>query len=213
MQYCLIIITCFCNFVKGNEKGKDNMQEKHVLEIERKNKSVKLTEDEINEIIRRLQWHTGEAWKHFVLCYFISDQGRIYTAVKDEYITPQPNDKGYLYFRPSYHGKYGQKVYINRAVCMLFGDPEHAPNYDPVGAFLNTYGRYDAHHIDKEITHNTANNLIWIKQGIHDTMHKRLNSDLIQLKDIDTKDKARTYAAETEREKHYNDLLKQYGII
>lgn len=212
MLYNYSIFFQFCQGEKERTNYMLKKENKNLLGQKTKMNTL-LTIEQVTEIINKLEKKTRERWKHYVLAYFISENGNVYTSTYDRLMTPQPNDKGYLYIMPCCNGKYGRKSYIHRLVLALFGDPEEAPNHDPIGALIDTYGKYAAHHVDGNITHNTPDNLVWIKKDIHDTLHRRLASDLIQPNDIDNSDKARAYAAEIEREKHYNDLLKQYGIM
>ena len=153
------------------------------IDINKHTKVEMLTESEKQEIITKLQAVTGEHWENLMATYFISDTGKVYSATRNKLITPALNERdGYLTFVISYQGKH-HTFYVHRVVNLLFNNDI---GYNPIDIYLGVYGTYATHHIDGDKTNNKANNLIWIKQGTHATLHAMLNRGEIKQSDINT---------------------------
>lgn len=184
---------------------------KGFINIDRHNKTEKLSEDEQKEIIRKLQWKTGEQWKPFVLTYFISEKGKVYTATKNRLIKPAPNKQdGYLVFTISLHGK-TKPVYIHRIVNALFNYDTH---YDPIGLFCGAYDTFDTHHCDFDKTNNTPNNLVWVDHRLHRQIHREVELNIIDKSEINTVEKFKAYEAKKIKEKQRErDIETMYDNI
>lgn len=186
-------------------------QETGFINIDRHNKTEKLTEDEKKEIIRKLQWHTSEEWKHFVLTYFVSNKGRAYSVVKNEIITlSQDKDKVYYYFFISWQGM-KKKMYIHRIVNLLFN---HDTHFDVIGLFAGAYDTFDTHHLDLDKLNNTPDNLVWMDHRLHGQMHRELQLHKLNKSDIDTIDKIKAYEEKKIKEKQREkDIQTMYDCV
>lgn len=184
---------------------------KGFINVDRHNKTEKLTEDEKKEIIKKLQWKTGEQWKHFTLTYFMSEKGKVYTATKNRLIKPALNKQdGYLMFAVSLHGK-TKPVYIHRIVNALFN---YDTRYDPIGLFCGAYDTFDTHHLDLDKFNNTPDNLVWIDHRLHGQMHRELQLHKLDKSEIDTIDKIKAYEEMKKREKQREkDIQTMYDYV
>lgn len=186
-------------------------QETGFINIDRHNKTEKLSEDEQKEIIRRLQWKTGEQWKPFVLTYFVSNKGRAYSVVKNEIITlSQDKDKEYYYFFISWQG-IKKKMYMHRIVNLLYN---HDTHFDVIGLFAGAYDTFDTHHCDFDKTNNTPNNLVWVDHRLHREIHREVELNIIGKSDINSVEKFKAYENKKIREKQREkDIQTMYDYV
>ena len=169
------------------------------INITKHTKSEILTDEEKQEIIKQLQEKTGEQWKHYILTYFVSDQGKAYSAIKNDLIKLScDKDKGYYYFCISYKGKTSKPIAIHSIVNSLFN---HDTVFDPVGVLCGAYGAFDTHHINFDKLNNTPDNLVWMDHRLHAQMHRELQLNKLDKSEIDTPEKIKAYEERKSRER------------
>ena len=186
-------------------------QETGFINIDRHNRTEKLTEEEQKEIIRKLQWKTGEEWKLYLLTYFVSEKGKVYTATKNRLIKPALNKQnGYYYFKISLQGE-TKTEYIHRIVNALFN---HDTRYDPIGVLVGAYDALDVHHIDFDKHNNTPNNLVWVDHRLHREIHREVELNIIDKSDVNSVEKFKAYEYKKKKEKQRErDIETMYDEI
>lgn len=181
------------------------------INITKHTKSEILTDEEKQEIIYKLQEKTGEQWRHYILTYFVSDQGKVYTATKNRLIKPALNKQnGYYYFKISLQGE-TKTEYIHRIVNALFN---HDTRFDPIGVLVGAYDALDVHHIDFDKHNNTPNNLVWVDHRLHREIHREVELNIIDKADVNSVEKFKTYENKKIREKQKaRDIETMYDNI
>lgn len=134
-----------------------------------------------------------EAWKHFILGYYVSNIGRVYSTNRDIILNTWQNqnksdklkEQKHLCFEVCDRGR-SRKIFVHKAVYFLFGSFTGTPcKYD----LMLPRSKWKIHHIDSNPHNNHISNLYLMLDKWHTRLTMQLVHGKIKLSDVDTADK------------------------
>lgn len=139
---------------------------------------------DVDTIQRRLEAATNKKWKHFMLEYFVSEDGQLYNEYNRKVQHPVIVN-GRKQYALCFKGK--RKTFLaSRLVGYCFNE-----NVD-VEMLLDS-DTWVAHHIDFTKNNDHYTNIMYLDRDIHIKLHSEILSGKLSREDVNTIDKLTTY--------------------
>lgn len=139
---------------------------------------------DVDAILSSLEAATNKQWKHFILEYFVSEDGQLYNAYNKKTQHPVIVN-GRKQYSICFKGR--RKTFLaSRLVGYCFNE-----NVDT--SMLLDSDTWVAHHCDFSKGNDHYTNIIYLDRGTHIQLHSDILSGKISRDDVDTIDKLTVY--------------------